>query len=201
MINRYKLKTVFLIGIIVLLLIPFTVWFPNRFSLVFVPEVFLTEYFKIIGGLIPIIFGFSLVNYYWDRKVSMETYEYLLPLIENELKIIQDNMWEIGIHSCSHSHTIVETDKLIEEINTKRKKIKNAYINLKLFISKVLKYNEEKINTTLLMYMRDIKKPMEEFLNYDLEKLSPSSTDFNLLITKIGQLTKKTVDDMNEGGK
>ena len=52
---------------IILTVLFFAIWLPNKDSLIFLPDVFITEYLKILGGIIPIIFGFLLLDLFWDR--------------------------------------------------------------------------------------------------------------------------------------
>lgn len=112
--NRALVALFFIVIIIYLI-----VWFPNRHDLVLNPSLFLTEYSIIIGGFLPIIFGFILLNLFWKGYREENFLKLVLPKLIRSVNVVKDE-----------SHYLGEIkDKLINEVD---KRAHNSQIILHL---------------------------------------------------------------------
>ena len=69
----------------------------HRSALSFDPAAFITEYYKFLSTLIPILLAFYLLNIFWERKTRRQTLNLLHELALTQLDIMGREAWLLGI--------------------------------------------------------------------------------------------------------
>lgn len=185
---KYKFVLSVIIFIVLLAVIYFIVWIPNRTTLIFVPDIFLTEYLKVLGEVIPIIFGFILLNYFWNRRYLDENYDFLKNIINELLSQLSQASYYLG-----ETETIEPSSK-DEYINKKRMSIyfKNQiisnYEDLRRIVKEQLIHFDSRLFYKVNQYLIDTEEHIKKIREFSFEISNPDE-DFYLSNSIIGQNT------------
>ena len=199
--NR-RMKRIIFLSLAVILAIPTGVRIVYFKVIEFNPALFLSEYFKILGSIVPVVFGFFLINYYWEHKTEREKTELIRYHLKKDLQEIYDSINDICDLTAETSISKEDVTILGNVINRHRLIIKREYRNIELFAERITHMPDTKLSDATSRFLREVDKSMQLFFTANMRKISPKGEDFQRVIREIKRITREAIrmvgEDNNE---
>jgi hypothetical protein len=138
-----------------------------------------------------------LLNVYWERRFTIETYEYLIPLLHKDLEAILDSIQIIQKITKRTSHSNDEVEQVRVEITKAQQNIKKSFNKIKSYETRIAKLQDIEINMKLDDFYEDAKPIIDQFLVYDLEKNNPYTDEFENYLKQIRSIVQSFIENLN----
>lgn len=139
-------------------------------DLVFSPELCINELFKAVTGLIPIIFGFLLINYYWSRRTSDHLItRSIAQLITSTEKIIQSS-YLLGEKNRIEPHDQETYSQNQKSIANDLYTIKEEFLRLDCMIKNISPSVDPEFFTTVTPCLSTIRENLELLSGINLDR-------------------------------
>lgn len=120
-----------------ILLIMLVVWLFNRDTLIFSPDIVINEVFKAMAGLLPLVFGFLLVNFFWNRKTSEKLIEGVISQLISSAEKIKKSSYLLGQKRDIKPVDAIAYDSRRSNINADLDTIKEEYSSIESTIQSI----------------------------------------------------------------
>ena len=157
----------------------------------FDPSLFVNGYIEFFGTLTSILFGFVLVQIYWETRMDRERARRARHLFLSHLREIGEISAEtLGTHD-EHATTPDEHDHIESRVRTGINRMQDASWSVTRFIEDWRTTSDEELTTQLTLFMRDVVPPIERLAK--MKGVGPGDAQVHLLIAQV----QSKVDQIN----
>jgi hypothetical protein len=157
-------KTLIWTGVVILILLlipPSYVCLRYWNMLVFDPSEFMTDYIKFLGGLLSLLFGFVLVNVYWERRLESDRAYRLRRLLLLHLDLISRLCWETGHTLDRHVVTREESIQRDHEVFSNKNRLADAGATVASLFDAIASTRDEQLIEEASILVRDVVPLLE----------------------------------------
>jgi len=154
--------------------------------LVFDPSEFMTDYIKFLGGLFSLLFGFILVNVYWERRLESERAYKLRHLLLLHLDHISRLCWETGHLLDKHIATREESTRRDQEVYSNKNRLTDAGSTIASLFDAIASTRDEQLIEETSVLVRDLVPLLDALRN--LPDVHPGSKELRNGLSSIGTL-------------
>lgn len=171
------------------------VWLLCRddYDIIFSPVIFINELYKSIVGIIPLFFGFLLVDFYWSRRTSNILIRNFISQFVSSTEKIMNSSYLLGLKKDEKPGDGISYDSRRLRIQADLNSINEDCSSLATIIQSIRGFLEGEFLAVTTSCLETITKNLQSLSEFDLEHCE-NENDFFSYNEKLGVATKKLHD-------